>query len=382
MAAMGGRSWEARKARRKTDAARRRALRAASIPLKGHPRRSPAEVFEAAAAWCRANGATFDVYGTGDAIEAFEADIAERVGFEAARVMPSGTMAQQIALRIWAQRAGRPHVGMHPTSHVELHEERGYAWLHGLNAALVGDAQRPMVAADLAAIGDPLAALLIELPIREAGGQLPPWDDLEALKAAARDRGIPLHLDGARLWSCAPAYDRPIPEITRGFASAYVSLYKGLGAISGAVLLGDRDFIGEARIWQRRHGGTLISQMPIIATAAMQIDAQLAKMPTWLAHARALAAAVGDLDGVRVLPDPPHTHMFHLFVACPVGAFGAARDRVAEAHGIWLSDRVRAADVPGWSRFEVAVHDAALDISPAVLREALSAIARPRRGAA
>jgi threonine aldolase len=354
------------------DTARERAaLRAGSRALKGHVPRSPAEVLAEAAAWCEARGTRFDVYGTGELVTSFEADIARRVGFEAARVMPSGTMAQQIALRIWAERAGRAHVGMHPTSHVEIHEERGYAHLHGLAVTLVGPPHRPVRAGDLEAVAEPLAALLIELPIREAGGQLPSWDELEALKASARARGVPLHLDGARLWGCGVAYERPLPEITAGFSSAYVSLYKEIGAITGAVLLGSRDFVAEAAIWQRRHGGTLVSQLPSLVTAAMQLEAQLDKMPGWRLHARALAAAIREVPGVVVLPDPPHTCMFHVMCAVPADRAAAARDLVAREHGIWLFDGARPCDVPGWSRFEVAVHDSALRISPAEARAAM-----------
>lgn len=352
----------------------RKALRASSRLLKGHPHRSPAEVFEMAAAWCRARDVSFDAYGTGEVITAFEQDIAARVGCEAARLMPSGTMAQQIALRIWASRAGHAHVGMHPTAHVEIHEERGYAHLHGLRVTLVGPAGRPLLARDLEAIREPLAALLVELPIREAGGQLPSWEELGELKAAAASLGVPLHLDGARLWGCAPAYGRSLPEITAGFGSVYVSLYKEIGAISGAVLLGPRDFVEEAAVWQRRHGGTLVSQLPSVATAAAVLDAQIDKIPGWLSHACALAAAAGEVPGVRILPQPPHTPMFHVMVAVATARAEAARDRVAREHGIWLFDRIGPCDVPGWSRFEVAVHDSALAISPDELRSAMETL--------
>ncbi|MEZ4235165.1 MAG: beta-eliminating lyase-related protein [Myxococcota bacterium] len=354
------------------DAASRAALKRQCRLFKGHPPRSPAEVLAEAAAWCEAQGVRADVYGTGELVTAFEADIAARVGFPAARLMPSGTMAQQIALRVWAERAGHAHVGSHATSHVELHEERGYAHLHGLRLTLVGPAHRPVLAADLEAVKEPLSALLVELPIREAGGQLPSWEELEALKAAASARGIPLHLDGARLWGCGPHFGRSLPEITAGFASAYVSLYKEVGAISGAVLLGDPEFLAEAAVWQRRHGGTLVSQYPAVATAAMQLDAQLARMPRWREHALAIAGALRGLDGVRMLPDPPHTSMFHLMVAVAPEQAAEARDRVAEAHGIWLFDGARPCDVPGWSRFEVAVHEAAMALTPDAVRAALA----------
>jgi threonine aldolase len=81
----------------------------------------------------------FDRYGSGERIERLEARIADVLGKEAAVFMPSGTMAQPIALRIWSDRRGSRTVAFHPTCHLELHEEKGYERLHGLHGKLVGD---------------------------------------------------------------------------------------------------------------------------------------------------------------------------------------------------------------------------------------------------
>jgi threonine aldolase len=203
-----------------------------------------------------------DRYGAGGVIADFEHEVAGLLGKEAAVFMPSGTMAQQIALHIWSERRGTPNVAFHPTCHLELHEQKGYAYLHGLRGVLVGDPRRLIALADLEAISEPLAALLLEQPQREIGGQMPAWDDLQAQVAWARGRNFALHLDGARLWESAPFYDRPYAEVAALFESVYVSCYKGLGSIAGAVLCGPADFIAEARVWQRRHGGNLISLYP------------------------------------------------------------------------------------------------------------------------
>src|SRR6202040_4078922 len=125
------------------------------------------------------------------------------------------------------------------------------------------------------------------------------------LKALARERAIPLHMDGARLWECRAFYQRSYAEIAEGFASVYVSAYKGLGGIAGAVLAGDDDFIGEARLWRRRMGGTLIHQSPMIASAAMRLDTRLAMMDACYTRALALASALAEVPGVRVNPATP-----------------------------------------------------------------------------
>jgi threonine aldolase len=340
----------------------RDALRAASRSIHGHGDVPPARMLADVAAWCEERDVALDRYGEGELIEAFEAEVAERLGYEAGRFMPSGTMAQQIALRIWADRAGNRTVGMHPTSHVELHEERGYAHLHGLHATLIGPEREPMLAEHLAAVPPPFAAVLTELPIREAGGQLPTWEQLEELKAVAGERGIPLHLDGARLWECAAAYGHDYAEICRGFDSCYVSFYKGIGALPGSMLLGTKDFIDEAVVWQRRSGGNLFTLTPNVASAAMQWEGRLAKMPVYLERTRRLAEAVHEIEGVRVLPDPPHVNMMHVFFDLDAEEALAARDRVAVETGIWVFNWAGPADVPGVSWTELYVGDAAMEV--------------------
>src|SRR5512136_2006525 len=154
-----------------------------------------------------------DMYGQGELITGFEKQVAELLGKEAAVFMPSGTMAQPIALRIHADRRHTPHVTFHPLCHLEIHEQKSYQLLHGLHGVLVGSPHRLLTLDDLKQVKESLAAILLELPQREIGGQLPTWDELTAIVAWARERSIPLHLDGARLWECQPFYLRSYAEI-------------------------------------------------------------------------------------------------------------------------------------------------------------------------
>ena len=196
---------------------------------------------------------------------------------------------------------------------------------------------------------------------QEAGGQLPSWDELDALKSLARQKNIPLHMDGARLWECRAFYGRPYAEIAEGFASVYVSAYKGLGGIAGAVLAGDKDFIAEARVWRRRMGGTLIHQSPMIASAAMRLEARLAQMDACYARALALAEALADVRGLKVNPATPHTNMMHLYIEAPAEAVLERRDGIAARDSLWLTGGARPAEVPGWCVTELYVGDTLLD---------------------
>lgn len=351
-------------------------LRAASRLIHGHGEKTPADVLADVAAWCADNTVTFDAYGRGELVESFESQVAERLGYETARFMPSGTMAQQVALRVWSDAAGSPKVGMHPTAHLELHEERGYSHLHGLQATLVGPSNTPMLAEHLLAVPEKLAVLLTELPVREAGGLLPTWDQLEELKEAAHQHRIPLHLDGARLWECSAGYGRDYTEICAGFDSCYVSFYKGIGAMPGAMLLGSKGFIEEATVWQKRSGGNLFTLTANVASAAMQWEERLAQMPSYLERARRMAASVGAVEGVTVRPDPPHVNMMHVFIGLEADQALQARDRVAEETGLWLFGWVRPADVPEQSRTEIYVGDAAMDVGDDELERAFSSLMR------
>src|SRR5262245_37239349 len=189
-------------------------------------------------------------------------------------------MAQQIALRIWCERSGCWTVAFHPQCHLDVHEERGYSHLHGLQARPIGDRDRLISLADLKGVREPLAALLLELPQRDLGGQLPTWRELAAQVKWARTNGHALHLDGARLWQCEPFYRRSLREIAAWFDTVYVSLYKDLGGLGGCVLAGPEDVVDEARVWRVRHGGRLSTFEAMALSAELGLDEVLPRMPS------------------------------------------------------------------------------------------------------
>ncbi len=300
-----------------------------------------------------------DVYGKGDLIEHFEREIADLLGTEAALFLPTGTMAQQIALRIWAEWKQCETVAFHPMCHVETKEEKGYQRLHGLHARLVGDARRLMTLEDLQTIAEPVAALLIELPQRDLGGMLPSWEDLQAQTAWARERGAAVHMDGARLWESAPYYGRSYAEIAGLFDSIYVSFYKGIGALAGSALAGSAAFIAEARVWQVRHGGRLIHVFPYILSARTNLRRRLDRFGHYYTRAIAIAAVLQAIPGIVVKPDPPQTHMMHVYLhGDPARLEAAALDIAREEH-VALFRSLRPTDLPHWTMFELSIGDAA-----------------------
>jgi len=253
-----------------------------------------------------------DVYGKGELVETFEKEVAQLLGQQSALFLPSGTMAQPMALRIWSDAKKCPHVAFHPTSHLQLHEQQGYHFLHQLKAQLIGATEKVITVNDLLTVKLPLAALLIELPMREIGGQLPTWNDLLAQKQWTKQNNVAFHLDGARLWSCTEYYQKSLAEIAGLFDSVYVSFYKDLDGISGAILAGSDEFIAQARVWARRYGGNLITLFPELLAAKKGLATHLPNMNNFVRKAAKIAAYFNATNTCQTIPQIPVTNMFHL----------------------------------------------------------------------
>jgi hypothetical protein len=272
-----------------------------------------------------------DVYG--DAIvAALEDRVAELLGTEAAAFFPTGTMAQQVALRCWAERTGNPLVAMHPLAHPEVHERHAYSQLTGLRSVWPTSAPRLPSAAEIADCDEPFGTLMLELPLRDAGFVLPSWDELAATVAAARERDAVVHVDGARLWETEPHFGRSLPEIAGLADSVYVSFYKTLGGISGAALAGPTEFVTQAKT---------------------------------------VAAALSAAPGGRVHPAVPQTHQFQFWLPYAADRLNQVTLRQAEESRRVLFGGWRDAAVPGLALTEITVAGPALEWSVEDIADAL-----------
>jgi threonine aldolase len=316
-----------------------------------------------------------DRYGDGGVVSELEAEIAGLLGKPTAVFLPSGTMAQQSVLRVHAGRRQRQTIIFHPMCHLDRHEGGAYQRLHGLTGRPAGDRDRLMTLTDLTAIGELAAALLIELPQRDLGGQQPAWEDLLAQVDWARGMGAATHLDGARLWESAAGYGRPPAEIAALFDTVYVSFYKGIGALPGCCVAGPADLLAEVREWRQRMGGTLFGLWPNAASALTCLRRRLPLMPAYLSHARAIAAALGDVPGVRVVPDPPQVPMMHLLLDTTPDRFAAAVRQLAAEQGIWAWPQAMTTPDPGVQRVELSVGDATCTLEPDRIRHIIAALA-------
>jgi threonine aldolase len=282
-----------------------------------------------------------DLYGKGKVMEDFEVKMAEYLGKESAVFFPSGTMAQQIALRIWCDQKGLKRVAYHPLCHLEIHEEDGLRELHHIEPILIADKESVIQLEDVVSLEVDISCLLLELPQREIGGQLPDYKTLEEISTYCREKGIKLHLDGARLYEILPYYQKSAAEICALFDSVYVSFYKGIGAVAGAILAGEKAFTEESKVWKRRHGGDLISLYPYIFSSDYYFEQRVHKMDQYYEEAKELAALFNQCEKVSTKPLVPVSNMFHVHFDLPKERMESILKELYEKKGIGITGSLR-----------------------------------------
>jgi threonine aldolase len=324
---------------------------------------TPAAMFRDLGEYAETHDIAWDRYGERGAVEQLEAEVAELLGKPAAVMFPSGVMAQQAALRAWCDRSGSRRVALPDLSHLVHHEQDGPRRVLGLELEWLTTGRETPTADALTRIGGRLGAVMVELPLRDAGCLLPTWDELVELSAAARERGVPFHADGARLWESVSHWDRSLAETADLFDSAYVSLYKGLGASSGALVACPEDLAGELRSWRARMGGTIFSMTTAAVGGLMGLREPLTRFGDYRAWAIELAAALRE-HGVTTFPEVPH---IATFLAYAPGTADEVNERVVaftEERGIVPSGLWRDSEVPGWVETELTCYESAISRDP------------------
>ncbi|MET9454640.1 beta-eliminating lyase-related protein [Streptomyces canus] len=316
-----------------------------------------------------------DLYGNG-IVEALEEKVAVLLGKEAAAFFPTGTMAQQVALRCWAGRTGNPTVALHALAHPEVYERDAFREVSGLRPVQVTSEPRQPTADEIRGFEEPFGALMLELPLRDAGFVLPTWEELTEVVEAARERDAVVHFDGARLWETTVHFGRPLAEIADLADSVYVSFYKSLQAFGGAALAGPKTLIDEAKTWRHRYGGAVFQQFPTVLSALAGLERELPGLPEYVTHARVVAAALREglaeagVPWARVHPEAPHTFDFQLWLPYGVDELSEAAIRQSEETGTALFINPWDEKGPGLSMTEVNVRGAALEWTAADVRTA------------
>ncbi|MDE1893943.1 MAG: threonine aldolase [Pseudomonadota bacterium] len=295
-----------------------------------------------------------DEYGAGGAVARLEQATVERLGKDAGLFFIKGVTAQLCVLRAHAQARGCRNVVIHPMSHMDIDEAGAIERVTDLKVIRLGRFL-PFTAPMLDALTEPLAAVVVELPLRRAGFLLPPIDALRAISAWCRERHVPLHLDGARLWETAAGYGLSVAELAALADSVYVSYYKGLGGLGGALVAGGDAFVHSLRVWKTRYGGDLSTAWPYAIAALDGLEHQAPRLGEFVARARALAAALAGLPGLLVHPNPPHTNAFQLWLPGTPSALAERHRQFAAEHRCWLFDAFAEAPLAGHAMAEVQI---------------------------
>ena len=240
-----------------------------------------------------------DVYGEDPTVTALQAEIAALLGFEAGVFTSSGSLGNQLGLRLLV-RPGEELV-CDSLAHIARAELGAAAVFSGITfrtwkatrGLLDVEAVREIVAPDAGPYLVSTTAIEVENTHNFGGGTVQPRAAVAAVVALAKEHGLGLHLDGARLWNAHVASGVPLAELAAGFDTVSVCLSKGLGAPVGSVLVSSAERIAEARVWRKRYGGGM-RQVGILAAAGRYALAHnLARLADDHARARRLAAALG-----------------------------------------------------------------------------------------
>ncbi len=332
------------------------------VVLSGNRVLKPADMFSAMAAWCEQNNTDHDKYGEGELIQNFERQVAELLGFDAGLFVITGTMAQPTALQIACELRGSDNVAMHPSCHIALHENQGYQLQNRFNVLPIGKPFQTWDLSSLQQIQDKLAAVVYELPMREIGGQLPSFAQLSAIKSYCQQHNIHFHMDGARLWESAAYYQKSYQEIAAGFDSAYVSLYKGIAGLGGAMLVGDKKLIDKARVWMHRQGGSVYHRTPYVVAAAMQFEQRIKQMPALFERTVELYQMLKSYPLLAPNPQSPQANMLHIYLPISQVDALALRDKLALEHSLWIGNPQQG-QLPQQSYVEWYVGDTLLELA-------------------
>jgi threonine aldolase len=273
-----------------------------------------------------------DVYGEDPTVTELEAEVAGLLGHEAGLFVPSGTLGNQLGIRLLV-RPGYEIV-CDSLAHIARAELGAAAVFSGITfrtwraqrGRLDVAALRELIAPEAGPHLVSTAAIAVENTHNFGGGTVAPAAAVAAVADLARSTGLGMHLDGARLWNAHVATGRPLQELAAGFDTVSVCLSKGLGAPVGSVLVSSAERIAEARVWRKRYGAGM-RQVGILAAAGRYaLEHQLARLADDHARAKRLAAALG-LDDTAV-----ETNM----VVAQVPAASAVAAKAAE-HGVLVS---------------------------------------------
>jgi threonine aldolase len=279
-----------------------------------------------------------DVYGEDPTVNRLEARAAEVIGKEAALFVPTGTMGNTIALKLLTRHG--QEVVCDSRAHLLDWELAMLAWFSGClirSADTTDGVLRWDIIEKVLRTGGPhsarTGAIELENTHNMSGGTVYPQDVLDDVCDRAHQRGVNVHLDGARIFNAAEATGSTVARIAAKVDTVMFCLSKALGAPAGSMLAGSRTLIDEGRLLRKRLGGAM-RQVGVLAAAGL---VALEQSPKGLAddhaNARLLAQRLSNIDGVRVNPVATNIVIFHL----PEGVSPRETSDALRARGVLLN---------------------------------------------
>ncbi|MFH2054855.1 MAG: low-specificity L-threonine aldolase [bacterium] len=261
-----------------------------------------------------------DVLGDDPTVQRLEAMVAELFGREASLFVPSGSMGNQISLYTISHHGDE--IICDEGCHIFNYEVATAAAFSGLLFHVIKGRHGVYTADDVAPLirGEDLHSprtriIEVENTHNRAGGTVFPLENIKALRALADERGLLMHLDGARIWNAHTATGVPLAEYAKYFDSISVCLSKGLGAPVGSMVIGDREFITAARRTRKMFGGGM-RQVGLLAAAGIYaLEHNLGRLQEDHDNARVLAENLAKLPGIEIDLDTVQTNIVIFEVA-------------------------------------------------------------------
>lgn len=279
-----------------------------------------------------------DVFNEDPTVHRLEERVAALLGKEAAIFVPSGTMSNQIAVKVHTQPGDE--LLCDAGCHIYNYEAGAPAILSGVTCRpLEGDygILEPAQFEDKIRPDDPhqvrTRLVCLENTHNRGGGRIYPHDKIEAISRWARKHNLAMHLDGARLWNAVVATDIPARQWARHFDTVSVCFSKGLGAPIGSTLAGPRELIGQARRVRKLLGGGMRQAGIAAAGALYALEHHVERLAEDHRNAQVLARAIADTPGLQLAPPKVETNLVWFRIAPELGTARELADRL-RAHGI------------------------------------------------
>lgn len=259
-----------------------------------------------------------DVFGDDPTVNALESYVAALLGKEAAVYMPSGTMTNQVALRLHTEPGDE--VVLEAEAHIYYYEGGAPAALSGVMCRLVKGDRGIFTATDLQQVLRPVdphfprtKLVCLENTHNRGGGRIYPLSEIEAIAQVCQAHQLKLHLDGARLWNACAATGISAADYARPFDTVSVCFSKGLGAPVGSALAGSQESIQRARRFRKQFGGSMRQAGLMAAGALYALKHQFDRLKDDHTNAKLLAEGLQAIDGIHINPEDVQTNivLFH-----------------------------------------------------------------------